>query len=144
VGNTIAKEMENLYDELLRNSDIDRERVSPILDGIIRIRAIQDFSPSQAVSFIVQLKRIVRECLKEEMRQERISEGFLALESKIDDLSLIAFDIHSRCREKIYEIRANQAKNQVSNLLRRAGLTSELPQWEKVPEERNTNCQVTS
>ena len=56
VGNTISREIQHLYDEFLKG--IDPEKMSPILDRIIRIRAIQDFSPSQAVSFIFILKGI--------------------------------------------------------------------------------------
>lgn len=143
VGTTISKEIGNLYDELLKKSHLDRDRVSPILDRIIRIRAIQDFSPSQAISFIFMLKGIVREELKIEVREERISDELLALESKMDDLTLMAFDIHAACREKIYEIKASQAKNQVSRLLRRAGLASELPEWEEVPKGFKNSCEVT-
>ena len=51
VGNTISEETENLYGELLDEQDIDPDRISPILDRIIRVRAIQDFSPSQAIAF---------------------------------------------------------------------------------------------
>jgi hypothetical protein len=31
------------------------------------------------------------------------------------------------CREKLYDIRANEAKNQVSRLLQQAGMISEIP-----------------
>ena len=49
------------------------------------------------------------------------------MESRIDDLALLAFDIYMKCREKLYDIRANEAKNQVSRLLQRAGMLSEIP-----------------
>ncbi|MDD5205148.1 MAG: RsbRD N-terminal domain-containing protein, partial [Desulfobacterales bacterium] len=43
VGTTLFKEMESLYQELLRGED--RKNSFAILDRIIRIRAVQDFSP---------------------------------------------------------------------------------------------------
>jgi hypothetical protein len=129
VGTTISKEIENLYDELIEG--LEPERVSPLLDRIIRIRAIQDFSPSQAVNFVFLLKKAI----KEEILEDQRSEDFSIMESRIDDLALLAFDIYMNCREKLYDIRANEAKNQVSRLLQRAGMISEIP--EKKPGVKN-------
>ncbi len=135
VGTTIAGEIENLYEELLQG--IDPDRVSPILDRIIRIRATQDFSPSRAVSIFFLLKRVIREELKNEIRENRLSDELSAIESGIDDLTLFAFDIYMKCREKIYEIRANESKKQVSRLLQRAGLICEVPEWKTSPKKGN-------
>ena len=129
VGYTISKEVKNLYKELLQG--IDSARVSPIIERIIRVRAIQDFSPSKAVAFIFLLKRVIREELEKEIQENQVFDEFLMLASSLDDLALLAFDIYMECREKIYEIRANEAKNQVSGLLRRAGLIYEIPEWEQ-------------
>ncbi len=133
VGTTISREIENLYEELLQG--IDPDRVSPILDRIIRIRAIQDFSPSHAVAFIFLLRRVIREELKNEIRENRLFDELLVIESGIDDLALLAFDIYMKCREKIYEIRANESKNHVSMLLQRAGLICEVPEWKTSPKK---------
>ena len=40
-------------------------------------------------------------------------------------------------KKKLYEIRANQAKNQVSKLLERAGLICEIPAWDPDLKEAN-------
>lgn len=128
VGYTLSKEIENLFKELLLG--IDTERVTPILDRIIAVRAVQDFSPSQAMSFIFLLKKVIREKLEKEIRENGFSDELLSFEYRIDDLALIGFDIFMKRREKIYEIRANETKNQVSRLLERAGLICEVPKWE--------------
>ena len=130
VGHTISKETENLYRELCNKGDIDPERISPILDRIIRVRAIQDFTPSQAILFIFTLKRVIREELKGEIGDKEFSEDLLRFEEKIDKTALIAFDLYMKRREKIYEIMAKQAKNQVSSLLRKTGLVCEIPEWD--------------
>jgi hypothetical protein len=52
-------------------------------------------------------------------------------------MALLAFDLYMRCREKMYEIRANEAKNQVSALLRKKGLLSEAPAWKADPGQTN-------
>lgn len=134
VGQTLSKELEKLYQELLSGRDIDPDRVSPVLDRIVRIRAIQEFSPSQAVGGLFSLKKVVREELRKEILKHGLSDGLHAFESRIDALMLIAFDVYMVCREKIYEISANQIKNHVSGLLRRADLVCEIPEWD--PSQR--------
>ncbi len=125
VGTTISKEIENLYDELIEG--LEPDRVSPLLDRIIRIRAVQDFSPSQAVKFVFLLKKAIKKEILKEILEDQLSEDLAMIESRIDDLALLAFDLYMNCREKLYDIRANEAKNQVSRLLQRAGMLSEIP-----------------
>ena len=144
VGYTLSNDIEILFDELILGKGLDKERVVPALDRIIRIRAIQDFSASEAVAFIFLLKDVIRELLKEESQGKNFHKELISFESKIDGLILIAFDVFVKCREKIYEIKANQAKNQVSGLLRRAGLTCEIPEWEYYPGEKNSNDNMSS
>jgi hypothetical protein len=137
VGHTISKEIQSLYTEALCTEEIDPVEVSPILDRIIRIRAVQDFAPSQAVAIIFLLKKVIREELGSEIQENSLHDELLAFESRIDDLALLAFDIYMKCREKIYEIRANEASNQVSRLLQRAGLISQVPEWKSNSQKGN-------
>ena len=90
------------------------------LDGIVRIRAVQDFAPSQAVSFIFVLKGVVRGELKNELLENRFSEELAAFDSAVDVLALFAFDIYMKCREKIYELKAKEATNMTFRLLQQA------------------------
>lgn len=133
VGSTISKEIENLYKELLQG--LDPERVSPILDRIIRIRAVQDCSPSQATAFIFLLKKVIREELETELQKNECSDELSMFDSSIDELGLLAFDIYMTCREKLYEIRVNGMKNQVYRLLQRANLIAEIPEWRPDPRK---------
>jgi len=137
IRNTISKEIENIYKELLKG--VERERVSPFLDRIIRIRAVQDFSPSQAIAFVFLLKRVIREALDKEIREHQLSEDLLVLESKIDDLGLMAFDVYMGCREKLYSLSAKEARNQVYRLLHKKGLLAEIPEWQPHLKESNNS-----
>ena len=47
IGSTISKGIEDIFDELLRG--LNKEKTSQFLDNMVRIRAVQDFTPSQAV-----------------------------------------------------------------------------------------------
>ena len=132
VGYTISKEIGNLFDALIHA--IDPDEVTPILDRMIRIRAIQDFSPSQSLSFIFLLKNVVREELEKEIRENHLADELLVFDSKLDAVALLAFDIYMKCREKLYEMQVNETKTQVSRLLQRANLISEIPEWESKPK----------
>jgi hypothetical protein len=135
VGSTLSQEIENTYLELLRG--IDHQRVSPILERIIRIRAVQDFTPSKAISFVFLLKQAVREELKKEISGNRLADELQVIDSRIDELALIAFDIFTMCRDKIYEIRVREAKNHVSRLLKKANMIVEISEGGEGPKENN-------
>jgi hypothetical protein len=137
VGYAISSGIEILYDQVTH--EMDAEKVSSSLDGIIRIKAVQDFSPSEAISFLFHLKRLVREELDAEIRENLISrEELFAFESNIDSLALLSFDIFLKCREKIYELKANQARHSTFKLLERANLMSEIEDRETdITDENN-------
>jgi len=135
VGYTISQGVESLFDEILQGIDqgIDTEKVSLFLDNIIRVRAIQDFTPSKAVSFIFLLKKVLREELDREIQENSNAEELRTIESRIDDLALLAFDIFMTCREKIYELKAMQLNNQTYTLLKKAKLIVDLEEQEMDP-----------
>ncbi|HEX9882981.1 MAG TPA: RsbRD N-terminal domain-containing protein [Desulfobaccales bacterium] len=120
VGASISQGIKGLYDALL--VEMDTDRVLAFLDEIIKIRAIQNFSPSQALAFIFLLKNVIREELAKELRAEDLSGELLELESRIDGLALLGFDVYTKRREKLCEVRVDEIKNRVSGLLRRTGL----------------------
>ncbi len=99
---------------------------SPMLDEIVRVRAVQDFAPSQATTFVYLLKKAVREVLWEKITEHDLYVELLALESAIDMLALFAFDIYCQCREKIAELRISQIRKQYDRLLKRANLVCDL------------------
>jgi len=110
VGTTLSREIEVLFKNLCEGSQ--NEKCQSSLDSILKIRSVQDFSPSKAVGFIFLLKRAIGETLKNEMCKGAVMDEWLEFQSKIDDLALQAFDIYMDCREKICEIRVNQAKTE--------------------------------
>lgn len=123
VGFVINNEIETLYDEFIKE-DGDVEKIASCLENIIRIRAVQDFKPSQAVSFVMELKDVVRGVLKEEDSAE-----LKDFDRRMDQMTLLAFDIYAKCRQRLFEIRVNEVKNQVGRLLERANLINEVPEY---------------
>ncbi len=121
VGYTLAEGLEHLFESLLKG--MLPENVKQYLDSVVRIRAIQEFAPSEAVAFIFQLKKVIRlELGPENLKQQGITEELAAFDSAIDDLALYAFDLYMKCREKIYELKANEARNMTFRLLQQAHL----------------------
>jgi len=114
---------------------MERDILIEHLDKIISIRAIQDLSPSKAVAFIFLLKTAIRKELQQKILAKGISEELLELESRIDGLALLCFDVYMKRRERLSEIRANEVKSRVSGLLRKAGLLSDLEK-ETRPEKQ--------
>jgi len=120
VGAAITEGTEVLFDALVRGVDHRSNEVSAALDNIVRIRAVQEFSPSVAIGFIFLLKKVVREHLVRDIQEKRLVDALLDFESKIDDMALTAFNIYTGCRERIFEIRAVEIRNRTSRILERA------------------------
>jgi predicted Ser/Thr protein kinase len=131
VGYIISQELEPILDGLFRGVEI--VSLVPLLENIIRIRAVQDFPPSRAIAFIFFLKKVIREELEQEIQERKMEEEILALDSRIDEMGLISFDIFMHLREKIYALKASELNNRTIRLLKRAKLIVE-----DRPEEATT------
>lgn len=125
VGRGIVEGIESLYDELV--DEADSKKISQYLDDIVRVRAVQDFSPSGAISFVFALKQIIKGEIEKEMLQNGVSEDWSAFETRLDGLALLCFDVYSECRQKLFDIRVKEIRNQSHKLLKMAGLAYDLP-----------------
>jgi len=85
----------------------------------------------RAVRGRLHRKKVLRDHLSEALQDAAMLMELFAFESRIDQLSLIAFDIYMTCKEKIYQIAANETRNQTFRALERAGLISQTPQRPK-------------
>lgn len=119
VGRAFFSSTQGLLDLILDNDDMDPKRVCACLDEIIKIRAVQDFSPSQAVGFVFLLKQAVLDTLEEQIKEVDVLHQFIKFETQVDQASLFAFDIYVSCRERVYQLRVNEVKRRVSRVLDR-------------------------
>ncbi len=123
VGGTIRSSLESLYDTILFKKDV--ESIKSILEPIIKIRAVQNFTASQAVGFLFFLKKIIRKELRGELK--KIDPTSLAsIDAGIDAMALIGFDIYVQCREKIYDLKTNEERSKVYKAFARAGLIKDV------------------
>jgi len=97
-----------LLDEIFgknRDSEIKKH-----LETIIKIRAIQDFSPSEAMLFVVDLKHLIIDVLNKnsvELDRQTLSDVFILT----DKIYLMAMDIYMNCRENFWQIKFNEVMN---------------------------------
>ena len=103
VGHTLRESLAILLRQLM--TDMDPDRIARAVDAIVRLRAVQDLSASQAVGFLFLLKPILRD-LAAEQDQAR-------LDDRIDQIALMAFDNYMRCREELADIRINESRRSI-------------------------------
>jgi hypothetical protein len=116
VGHSISAAIGPIYDQVV--SDMDESALRGALDGIIRVRAVQDFSASEAVGFVFALKSAVRASLGGGAPTPGTLEE---IDARIDRVALMAFDTYSECRERLHDIRANEIRARSFRLLERVG-----------------------
>jgi hypothetical protein len=104
VGRALAAGLPALLDELL--GAMDAPRLLAALDPIVRMRAVQDLTPRQAVGFVF----LVKPLLCEACRAQGCEEALPALEARVDEAALVAFDLYMACRERIHDLRAGEAR----------------------------------
>lgn len=127
VGSTTFHSLTEVFDGLI--TDKPREDMTTLFDPAIRIRAVQEFSPSASIVFVFFLKTIVHELAEKGLQSGDILQSDLDdFNSKVDGLSLIAFDIYMGCREQIFKFRAEHVKTRTLNLLEKAGILCEVPE----------------
>ena len=125
VGYVFSQGIESILAALIEERDLTEEL--PFLNDIIKVRAVQEFTPSKAVDFIFSLKKVVREELKKEIRQDQIDNDLLSFESQIDGLALLAFNIYVKCREQLNQLKVDELKRMTFTLLKKANLMNEIP-----------------
>jgi len=108
-GANIKDGLTRILDTLLEESE--SQDYSSALDQIIRIRAVQDFSPSQAVVPFLELKWIVRQILADDAKTKSLVHDLAPLECEIDRIALAAFDMYTQCREQLYQVRIRELKS---------------------------------
>jgi len=123
VGATLSRELKNIFQELLRESST--EQLSQSVDAVVRVRAVQNFSPSQALQVFTVLKDVLRKKLDRPVQENGWQAEYRELEDRVDQLNMLAFDIYVKCKEQLWELKARQAQDRVSYLLRKYTGTEE-------------------
>lgn len=116
IGGIVREATERLLSGLIDGAGDEEVRGS--LDGIVRLRAVQDFPPSRALAFVVRLKGVVRE----ELGEAAPPEAWREFEDAVDRLSLLAFEVYVGCREQMHRIAVQSMRDRSMKLMERAGM----------------------
>jgi len=144
VGNTIKRSIDLLFSEIIKEK-MDPAAVQEAMDPIIRLRAVQEFSPSQALSFIFAIKPILHKFLEKKLPDPDADRFLRNVAAHTEALMLAAIDIYCKCREKVFLLRINQAKESVKKLLIKNNLICEIPDVLPVnPSEKSDGVRTSA
>jgi len=112
VGAGLREELAPILDAVVDGQET--VEIESALDRIVRIRALQDMSPAEAVSFVLILKAVYQE-IADDTTGDAISE----FNSRVDGVLLTGFNVYSRCREQMYDIRVKEIRNRSLKVMER-------------------------
>ena len=112
VGHSLRLGTRGIFEAQLEGTDADETHA--YLHEITKIRAVQQFSPSQSLGFVFALKKAIRAELGRSGTEERFASELAEIDERIDRIALAAFDLFVQCREQVYELRVSEAKRRVS------------------------------
>ena len=111
--------IDRLFAALVEGAGVEPCR--EILNPMIRLKAVQDGPPSQALAFLPDLKTILHAQLRDQSQAEGFRQAMTEMERRIDAITLLAFDVYLECRETIYQLRVGEMKRSVARLLPASG-----------------------
>ena len=116
-GHAIRLALEEIYaavsgrlasEKLLRDS----------LEMFVKLRAVQDFTPVQALGVVYLLKPLLRDRVLPACLQNGLLDEYLEAESRLDTAALLACDIYVASRERVFEERIGEIKRQHAQIVR--------------------------
>ena len=132
VGRIVRDSLPVLYDAVAGN-DADPDAVGRALADLMRLRAVQDMPPAKAIGPVFLLKTLLREVVLPQVLSMSSGDAgdsgtaahldeYLAAESRVDSLGLMALDLYAGDREKVFNLRVEEIKRSQSQIVRWATL----------------------
>ena len=75
------------------------QKIKHALDRFVRLRAVQQYTPSQGLGVFFLMKPLLREHILPLCREKEDLAEYLDAESRLDSVTLLAFDLYSAARE---------------------------------------------
>jgi hypothetical protein len=116
VGTAMGRVTRGLFEKLVAGAD--PAEMVPLLEEAVKIRSVQDFTASEAVAFVFALKSAIWSEAGAKCSTVETMAELVALESRIDEMALAAFDAYAASREKLANIRVKEARDRVFLLQR--------------------------
>ncbi len=103
IGGTIREGIGRMYDEIFPGGNL--ANVGPILEQIVKIHVIQDFSPGEALAFLPIFRKVLESEIEGE-RRSGLAEELRGVDARIDLLTGCGLQMYDECRKKISSIKA--------------------------------------
>ncbi len=106
IGFTLRKGMEEIIDQILQPLSVEEARA--ILEPVMKVRAVENLPLSRRVDFILPLREILFEIVREEKGKDLLGREWLDLNARISWLALLGMNLFSECREKVNRLRIKE------------------------------------
>lgn len=117
VAHMTRQAADSLYDSMI-GEEVDPADTKAAVDRFVKLRAVQKFTPGQSMAVFYLMKPILREEVMPEMLARGQISDYLEMESRLDTLALLAFDIYMSARETLADARIKEIRNQHAQLAR--------------------------
>ncbi len=102
VGHNVRAGLTEIYEALVA------DQTAPVTGEasfkLVQVRAVQEFSPSEALSFIFLLKELVRREAGAELDHAALER----IDRAVDRMALQLFDHYMACRERLFRVRLEE------------------------------------
>ena len=109
VGANVREGLTSLYNLIIDGAD--PQKYTEPLDQVIRIRAVQDFTPAQAVAPILELKWVVKQVFSADKSYRELLPELDSFDCDVDRAALAAFDMYMECRDRLHRARIRELKS---------------------------------
>ncbi len=109
VGTNIQEGLTTLFDMLVKGAAA--REYAGALDQVIRIRAVQEFSPAQAVAPILELKWVIKQVFSTDKECKLLLPELDSFDCDVDRAALAAFDLYMECRDRLHNARIRELKS---------------------------------
>ncbi len=114
----IIKATTNSLFKAIMGEDIEQEKIIRDMQELMRLQAIQQLSPAQALFPFIAIKEHIYTTVKALLSTSEAFEQYKEMTGRVDTLMLMAFDIYTQDKEDVFRIRIKEVKNAQSQILR--------------------------
>ena len=117
----VAEALSQALGMVLDHCEKNSESLTGALVQLSRILAVQDMPPSRTMSLFFELKKIMTDLFLKSAHKQSLTQLDLdALQSRLEELTLQAFDSYMMQRERICQLKLDENKRMLFMQLRRA------------------------
>ncbi len=109
VGANCRQAFTSLFPLLVKGGEGSSYQV--FLEQFISIRAVQEFTPAQALAPLNAVKHIVREVFTADKEYQHLVDQLYDFDFAVDLCLLAAFDIYMQYRERLYSVRLEEIRS---------------------------------